>query len=112
MVAWFHQVFLTQHSQTQIGLRTHREMLTLCLSIDMLTAGTLGELGDLLVQRLKALERSVVDGGWHMAKHQELIQKSDAVLTQDDEVDVTAKAELRALKLKEALEKVKKRRET
>ena len=46
-----------------------------------------------------------------MAKHQELIPKSDAVLTQDDEVDVTAKAELIALKLKEALEKVKKKKE-
>eukprot|EP00438_Fugacium_kawagutii_P004851 Skav221072 [mRNA] locus=scaffold3118:298387:301731:- [translate_table: standard] len=54
MLSYINQVVLVQHPPSSIGLRNHRELITLGTGIDMLLSGQLGELGDLLVQRLKA----------------------------------------------------------
>lgn len=43
-----------------------------------------------------------------MAKHLELIPPSAAAMTTEEERELAAKAELRALKLKEAVQKAKK----
>ena len=101
MMAYISQVVLTQHTPAVIGVRNHRELLTLGRAIDMLVQGQLGELGDLLMQRLKALETSLADQGWHSAKHQELIPPHAASLTTETERRQTARMELSANKLKE-----------
>ena len=101
MMAYVSQVVLTQHLPGTIGVRNHRELLTLGRAIDMLIQGQLGELGDLLMQRLKAVETSLVDQGWHSAKHQELISPHAASLTTEAERRRTARMEISANKLKE-----------
>ena len=101
MMAYISQVVLTQHPPGAIGVRNHRELLTLGRAIDMLIQGQLGELGDLLMQRLKAVETSLVDQGWHSAKHQELIPPHAASLTTEAERRRTARLEISANKLKE-----------
>lgn len=70
----------------------------------MLT-GQLGALGDLLIQRVKALETSIGDMGCSTAKHQELIPPVGASLTSDPERRKAAKAEMAAMKLKEMVAK-------
>ena len=101
MMAYVSQVVLTQHPPGTIGVRNHRELRTLGRAIDMLIQGQLGELGDLLMQRLKAVETSLVDQGWHSAKHQELIPPHAASLTTEAERRRTARMEISANKLKE-----------
>lgn len=101
VMAYISQVVLSQHPPNAIGVRNHRELLTLGRALDMLLQGQLGELGDLLIQRLKALETSFVDQGWHSARHQELIPPHAATLTTESERRRTARMEIAANKLKE-----------
>eukprot|EP00435_Cladocopium_sp_Y103_P047964 s1615_g14.t1 len=85
MMAYISQVVLAQHPPAAIGVRNHRELLTLGKGIDMLNEGRLPELGDLLMQRLKALETPFLDQGWHSAKHRELIPPHAASLMTEEE---------------------------
>ena len=71
MMAYISQVVLCQHPPQAMGVRNHRELVTLGKAIDLLLSGQLGELGDLLVQRLKAVETAVADQNWSTARHQE-----------------------------------------
>ena len=67
----------------------------------------LAECGDLLIQRLKAIETSVNDGNWNMAMHLELIPSQDVTLVSTSERAAAAKAELQRMKLREAARKTK-----
>lgn len=73
VMAYINQVLLTQHPVQNLGIRNLREAQTLGMAIDMLMSGNLGSLGDLLMQRLKALETAVNEQSWGSARHQELI---------------------------------------
>ena len=70
---YINQIVLTQHPPQSIGVRNSRELITLGTGIDLLLQGRLAELGDLMAQRLKALETSLGEQGWVTARHQELI---------------------------------------
>ena len=75
--AYLNQVLFTQHSQEKLGLRNVRELVTLAEAIDLLMEGQFAAVGDVLMQRMKAVESSVTDG-WQMASHQELIPPAKA----------------------------------
>lgn len=107
VMAYVAQVMLVTHPPAKIGIRNHREVISIATALDQLLQGKLAECGDLLVQRLKALETSFVDGSWNSARHQELIPEMGATMTSQKEREQTAKAELRSLKLKQALQKAK-----
>ena len=107
MLAYTNQVLLIQFPQEKIGIRNAREVQTLARSLDLLLTGNLGVLGDMLMQRLKALEASFADGSWVVARNQELLPDAQASLTSQSERSKAAKEELRLLKLKEALKKAK-----
>ena len=57
----------------KMGLRNSREALTLATAMDALLRGNAGGAMDVLAQRLKALERSIVDSNWQVARWMELI---------------------------------------
>eukprot|EP00438_Fugacium_kawagutii_P012524 Skav208184 [mRNA] locus=scaffold2530:366794:368191:+ [translate_table: standard] len=105
MLSYINQVVLVQHPPASIGIRNQRELITLGTAVDLLLGGKLGELGDLLVQRIKALETSFSDAGWATARHQELIPPQGASLTTEDERRKAARMELATVKLKEAVMK-------
>jgi hypothetical protein len=88
-----------------MGVRNHRELVTLGKAIDLLLSGQLGELGDLLVQRLKAVETAVADQNWSTARHQELIPAQAASLTTEQERRKAARMELAQGKLRELVSK-------
>ena len=103
VLSYLHQILLPQYPKA--GLRSQRELITLGSALDLLLDGELGRCGDLLIQRFKAVEASLAaDGNWSLAKHQELIP-GQASLSSRAELTEAAKAELRALKLKAALQK-------
>ena len=101
MMGYVNQIVLTQHPPNNIGVRNYRELVTLGNAVDLLLQGRLGELGDLLVQRLKALETSLGDQGWQTARHQELIPAQSASLTSEGERRKAARLELANSKLKQ-----------
>ena len=107
-MAYVSQVMLNQGAGGQgVGLRNQREAITLATCLDHLTSGRLASLGDVLIQRLKALEAAMADQNWQSARHMELIPPQSAALATTGEKDQASKVELRMLKLKTAIGKTK-----
>ena len=102
-------VFFQRHSQEAIGLRTCRELRTLAECLDALLAGNLPRVGDILIQRFKALETSVADGGWTIARHLELLPQAEVGLSTDRERAIATRAELDRVKLAEAASRTRSR---
>ena len=72
--AYLNQVLFNQHPPSVIGVRNTRELVTLAEAIDFLMEEQLPSLGDLLMQRLKAVEASGTEG-WSVASYQELPER-------------------------------------
>jgi hypothetical protein len=104
--AFLHQVVYVRYPPAVMGLRNSRELETLALIIDHLMNGRLAALGDVAMQRFKAVQTSVRDGNWQTARHQELIE-DDNLLTNDREQELSVRAELRAQKLRGQLDSVR-----
>ena len=107
-MAYLNQVVLVNHPPARIGVRSHREMVTLAMTVDELLGGRIMHALDLLLQRFKAIEASFEEGGWQTARHLELIPGGGAGLLREDERAAAAKAEIQASKLREGLAKLKK----
>lgn len=104
--AYLAQILFTQHSPQAVGVRNSRELLTLAEAIDLLMSEEFAALGDLLMQRFKALESSLSDG-WGVARHQELIRADQATVTTPQERAFAARAALQQSRLEEAVRKKK-----
>ena len=78
-------------------------MRTIAESIDALMEGDVLRAGDLLVQRFKALETSVIDGTWARACHHELIPEEGVGLASGEERQAISRLELQRRKLAEAV---------
>jgi len=61
VMSYISQVMLNKRPLSKIGLRSYREVLSIGPALDHLLQGQLAECGDLLMQRLKALETSFQD---------------------------------------------------
>jgi hypothetical protein len=105
-IAFLHQVVYVRYPPSVMGLRNSRELETLALILDHLMDGRLAALGDVAMQRFKAVQTSVREGNWQTARHQELIE-DDGLLTTDREQDMSVRAELRAQKLRSQLDSVR-----
>ena len=106
VVAYLSSIFHGSHTPQSIGIRTSREMRTLAEALDALQAGKLPEVADLLVQRFKALETSIQDGNWNLAKRLEVIPDSTSGLTSMEERRAAARDELQSLQLLQAKTRV------
>ena len=60
-------------------------MHTICECIDALLDGRLAHLGDLMMQRIKALQTAHQEGSWETARFLELIPPGDVVLPSEGE---------------------------
>ena len=99
-------ILLAKHSESQMGQRNARELRTLALCLDTLLTGNVAGAADILVQRWKAVETAVQEGGWQLARHHELLPFQDVGLSNDAERTVVARAELERVRLEEASKKV------
>jgi len=89
---YFHSVFMPSHRD--IGLRNSREGRTLCRGLDLLANREYGQLADLLAQRLKALEKSYLDGNhWSQAQWLELLPPEGTTLLDRSEEYMASREE-------------------
>ena len=102
--AYIQQVLFVRHNPSQIGVRNTREILTLSAALDALLEEDFPLVGDLLMQRLKAVESALVEG-WNVASHQELIASPNASLTSSKEKSYAARQALQAQRLEESVKK-------
>ena len=83
------------------SVRNLRELRTLATALDMLIEGQQVRAMDLLVQRFKALELAMQEGGvWTVAQHLELLPTLKGTVVQEDERELALKQERRSSKLK------------
>ena len=80
VTAFLHTVLCTNFPREKMGLRSYRELLSLALALDLLLKGDIASSMDVLLQRFKALERSLTDGNWDMAKWYELTPTAEGLL--------------------------------
>ena len=85
VVAYLHAVLFTSHPRDKMGLRNSREFQTLAAIADHLIQGHLGAVMDIIMQRWIALEKSVNDQNWNLAKWHELISTGEMPLTSREE---------------------------
>ena len=108
VLSYLNQIVLTNHPPSKIGVRAHRELVTLATCMDELLASNTLQCLDILTQRFKAVELSIQDGSWNLARHVELIPPSAAQLSREEERLIASKAELNRLKLADAAHKATK----
>ena len=84
MATYLNHVLLTPPPQ-KMGVRNLRQIQTLQLALDCLLNGDLGMVGDVLMQRFKAIEGSMVDGGWELSRRMELIPSATVSATTPEE---------------------------
>ena len=78
---YLHTILFSHHPRGEMGLRTARELETLCLIVDELLAKRTSSALDILLQRLKALERTLIDQNWNVSRWFELIPTTEALLS-------------------------------
>ena len=93
MLTYLMSVFHGAHSPERVGPRTSRELQTLAEALDALASGRLPRVGDVLMQRFKALEASVTEGGWSVARRLELLPEAGVGLASLAERQAAAKSE-------------------
>ena len=86
-------------SQVKLGRRDSREMETLATCLDHLVTGRLDTLGDVLIQRFKAVETSTRDQSWLLASQQELIPSKELGVSTARETEAAAKQALQRARL-------------
>ena len=106
VVAYLMSIFHGKHSVPEVGVRSAKEMRTIAECLDALLEGRLPELGDLLMQRFKALETSVADKTWAVASQLELLPKTDLGLTSPEELRLASRQALLQRKLADIKAKV------
>ena len=90
----------SQLGKDNMGLRNSREAFTLSTAIDCILRGSPAGALDVLTQRLKALEKSIIDGNWHVARWLELLPTSEANLSLQEETQRAQKLEAAERSLK------------
>lgn len=104
--AYLNQVLFNQHPPSSIGMRNARELVTLAEGLDLLMEEDFARLGDLLMQRMKAVEASLSEG-WSVANYQELIPPPKATLTTDQERAFATRHAIQQKKLQDSVAKKK-----
>jgi hypothetical protein len=85
---------------TSLSLRNERELRTLAESMDCLLRGQVGQAGDILMQRFKAVEAaSGAEGSWALAARYELIPASQISAVPPQEREAAMTLELKERKL-------------
>jgi hypothetical protein len=82
---YFLGIMIPHYNAAQMPHRLRREMRTMCLFLNLLASNQAPRAADLVAQRIKALERSMVDNNWWRAQHLELIPSEGATLIDRDE---------------------------
>lgn len=85
----------------RLGIRLLREMRTLTAALDDIARGESARAGDILSQRLKALELQLTDNGWQRAQFLELIPPEGAGLAERSEQAMAAREQAAEAKIRQ-----------
>ena len=103
-------IFFAQYPEEKLGPRNVAELRTVARTMDKLAEGELGQLGDTLMQRFKALMQVAADGGnWSLAKHLELVPAQKGALASEEECASALREEIRLSKMNDRRGSEKKR---
>ena len=105
LVTYLTSVFHGSYSQESVGVRTTKELRTIAEALDLLQSGDLPTLGDILMQRFKSLELSVIDRSFATGSKLELTPERLVGLSHPREQRLAAKERLQELRLKEMSQK-------
>ena len=86
-----------------LGKRDQRELQTLAMCLDHLARGNTAGLGDVLIQRFKAVEKSATQKSWEVARHLELVPEQQFATASLKESEAAAKLMIRDSQLQRAL---------
>ena len=107
-----HMYFLaimTPHMRDKWTPRTQRELKVSTTLLDLMVNGQGPEAADIIAQRIKALEKSVIDGNqWRKARHLELVEPEDSALVDQGEEDMMIREAEREDKLRQGARWVEK----
>ena len=103
-MTFLNNVFSAQFPPEKIGVKSTSELRTLATALDNIATGDLATLADLLAQRFKAIQASIVDGNWSTARRLELVP-SEHILASPLERRAAMKEELLHAKIREASKK-------
>ena len=90
------------HPASTMQARNAREMKIVGECLDALLLGRLPELGDMLMQRLKALQQAHLDGHWQTATHLEVAGRSTTGLTSAVELREAVRGHVMEARLRDA----------
>ena len=89
-------IFFAQYPEEKLGPRNVAELRTVSRTMDKLAEGELGQLGDTLKQRFKALMQVAADGGnWNLAKHLKLVPAQKGAIASEGECAAALREEFR-----------------
>ena len=97
--AYLLTILIPTHRE-RLGVRLLREMRTIAGSIDEIARGNPEAAGDVLSQRLKALELQLVDNSWQRAQFLELIPQEGAGLSERSEQAMAAREQMQDMKIR------------
>ena len=97
------QTIMMPAYRDRLGVKLLRELRTLAAALDEIAKGEIEVAGDILSQRLKALELQLSDGGWQRAQYFELIPCEGAGLAERAEQSLAAKEHVQELKMRQYL---------
>ena len=99
VASYLNSVVLVKYPKLSTAIA--RELRTLAESLDELANGGVAQAADLLMQRFKALEKSLESGGsWKLARHLEITRDEDTLVSVEEEL-AAAKEQLNRAKLTE-----------
>ncbi len=97
--AYLLTVLIPTHRE-KMGVRLLREMRTIAGAVDEIARGHPEEAGDILSQRLKALELQLVDNSWQRAQFLELIPQEGAGLSERSEQAMATREQMQEQKMR------------
>ena len=105
VVQYVNSVFHGRHPPGEMSQRNVHELRLLAECLDSLVSGRLTHLGDVLMQRLKAIEQATKDGHWAVAQYLEVSHGSDVGLASPSEMRAAVRAQLQDHRLRESTSK-------
>ena len=108
MMSFYHTV-ICKPAHPQMTAHTSREMETLAELVDCLLEGDLDRCGDVALQRYKALEMSLSDGSWEIARELEVVDRQAPYLASEEERHRGSRRRLQEVRLNNALASLRQR---
>ena len=103
LFAFYLEVMLKPSLQFVPNGHTDRELRTVVAGLDALMEGDTARTGDILIGRFKALEESLIDGGWELASQMEVVPQNEVGLASEEERHRAATLHLRRQRLETSL---------